>query len=127
MRSRLTLGNYLFFFEERRRPFEFYDLVNGVRQLNSLPSRQLLERFPDRNKLLAKAVLHLHRVVGGERAALRATEQLAAWQEIAALPGDPFSELEVIWRLAWRARTPPPSDSRRAGPHWMEFLAANPA
>jgi hypothetical protein len=123
-RARLAPGNYLFFFEHHRRAFDFYSLHHGVNQLNSKPSRQLLSGFRNGDQVLAKAILHLHRITRGERHVLHAATQLDAWTEVARMEGDAMAELEVIWQLAWRGRTVPVrAELPTAGPHWTEYLS----
>ncbi len=88
----LAPGGYLFFHSLRRRPFYFDDLRATPVPVNSAPTRAWLDHFG--HATFAKAVLHLHQLIGGRRLPLATTDQATAWAMLAGWKIDAAGELE---------------------------------
>lgn len=92
----LPRGGYLFLHSRRRRPFRFADIREVMPPINSPPTRAFVDRYLG-TPVIAKAVLHLHHVIGGRRATLPVRNQDEAWARLAAWPVDALGELERTW------------------------------
>ena len=90
----LPKNRYLLYFHRGRRVFQFADVVAGGVATCSPPTRELLERFPDPG-LLAKGILHLHRLAEGSRQRLETQPQIEAWANLDRWQIDAVSELRA--------------------------------
>jgi hypothetical protein len=90
----LPKDRYLLYLHRGRRIFRFDDLNGGASATCSPPTQDLLKSFPDPG-LLAKAILHMHRLAEGTRQRLGAQSQSAAWTELDHWQIDAISELRA--------------------------------
>lgn len=93
------------------RVFRLQDIALGADVLISPPTRAILFGFPTTD-VLAKAILHLHQVLTGERLPLIGATQIEAWRALAAWNVDAMGELQAALSKAPRRSTPPPRAKR---------------
>lgn len=96
----LAQGSHVFLHLKKWVKFRFGDLQLNARRVKSPPTQAIVARYPG-NNVLAKSILHLHWLVAGRRDPLRAADQDAAWDSLAAWSVDPLSELRAEWHAAW--------------------------
>jgi len=92
---RISDGAHLLYWIQEIRAFKFEELNLGGMAVYSDPTRAIAARYPG-NNVIAKAILHLHRVADGERLPLIAETQKPAWDELARWQIDAMSELKRL-------------------------------
>ncbi|MEO5960883.1 MAG: hypothetical protein ABIZ49_12590 [Opitutaceae bacterium] len=112
--SALPVGAYLFYHSQARRFFNFSRLREPMFLLNSPPTLALMERH-GKNAVLAKALLHLHWLLTGQRQPMEVSDQNEAWSTLASWRIDAFKELKAEWRAAWRNLPAVADDEQAAG------------
>lgn len=90
----LPKDRYLLYLHRGRRVFHFDDLSAGAPATCSPPTQDLLKCFPD-SALLAKGILHLHRLAEGTRERLGVQSQSESWAELDCWQIDAISELKA--------------------------------
>ncbi len=96
----LPLGAHVFYHATLFAPFDFSAARIGPERLNSPPTKEIAARYPG-NPVVAKAILHLHRVALGEHPPLTARSQEEAWEMLARWNVNVVPELDAILRQAW--------------------------
>ncbi|MBI4622854.1 MAG: hypothetical protein HY736_06465 [Verrucomicrobia bacterium] len=96
-------GSHLILHLMRWERFRFGDLQRGAQRVKSPPTQAIAARYKN-NNVLAKAILHLHWLVGGRCEPLRSRTQDAAWDYLAAWQVEPVRELRAAWHAAWHGR-----------------------
>jgi len=91
----LSPGAHMLYWMKEISPFVFDRLNLGGRAVCSDATRQIAARYPG-NNVIAKAILHLHRVADGERLPLIAETQKLAWDELARWQIDAVTELKRL-------------------------------
>lgn len=92
--SQLSVGAHAFYYEQKRNAVTFDDLNDAGMKVNSPPTKAILARWPNDN-VLAKAILHSHLVLTGERSPLRGQSQIEAWMQLADWRIDALAELKA--------------------------------
>jgi hypothetical protein len=91
---RLPAGAHIFYYQQKRDPLQFEDLRNAATRINSPATQAILARWPRKN-VLARAILHSHLVLTGERQPLGVKSQLEAWTALADWRVDALQELKA--------------------------------
>lgn len=108
---RLPMGSHVFYHAERLNGLSFEVLGKAAAHINSPPTREIAGRYP-RNNVIAKAVLHLHGLVAGDREPLQAFNQDDAWAQLARWDVDAMNEIEAACVTAMNTlRAGPPCEA----------------
>lgn len=93
--ARLPDGAHVRYWMQEIRVFDFAELNLSDMAVASESTRRIAARYPG-NNVVAKAILHLHRLVSGTRLPLVAEIQKIAWDELARWQVDAVGELRSM-------------------------------